>query len=128
MTAIAEAIKDMEEHHLSNPTPFEIETALSFLYFQEKKCDLVVLETGLGGALDATNIIKTPVMEVITPISMDHMAFLGDTLEEIAAQKAGIIKPYTKVVSGPQGRKGKGARGFHGIPGYGRSKGYSLRV
>ena len=96
------SIKDMEEHHLTNPTPFEIETALSFLYFQEKKCDLVVLETGLGGALDATNIIKTPVMEVITPISMDHMAFLGDTLEEIAAQKAGIIKPYTKVVSGPQ--------------------------
>ena len=76
--------------------------AKSFLYFQEKKCDLVVLETGLGGALDATNIIKTPVMEVITSISMDHMAFLGDTLEEIAAQKAGIIKPYTKVVSGPQ--------------------------
>ena len=102
VTAIEEAIRDMEEHHLTNPTPFEIETALSFLYFQEKKCDLVVLETGLGGALDATNIIKTPVMEVITPISMDHMAFLGDTLEEIAAQKAGIIKPYTKVVSGPQ--------------------------
>ena len=54
VTAIAEAIRDMEEHHLTNPTPFEIETALSFLYFQEKKCDLVVLETGLGGALDAT--------------------------------------------------------------------------
>ena len=69
----------MEEHHLTNPTPFEIETALSFLYFQKQKCDLVVLETGLGGALDATNIIKTPVMEVIAPISMDHMAFLGDT-------------------------------------------------
>ena len=62
----------------------------------------MVLETGLGGALDATNIIKTPVMEVIASISMDHMAFLGDTLEKIAEQKAGIIKPYTKVVSAPQ--------------------------
>lgn len=102
VTAIAEAIRDMEEHHLTNPTPFEIETALSFLYFKEKKCDLVVLETGLGGALDATNIIQTPVMEIITPISMDHMAFLGNTLEKITEQKAGIIKPQTKVVSGPQ--------------------------
>ena len=102
VSAIAEAIKDMEEKNLGNPTPFEIETALSFLYFQEKNCDLVVLETGLGGALDATNVIKTTVMEIITPISMDHMAFLGDTLEKIAVQKAGIIKPHTAVVCGPQ--------------------------
>ena len=72
---------------------------MSFLYFKEKQCDIVVLETGLGGALDATNVIKTTVMEVITPISMDHMEFLGDTLEKIAEQKAGIIKPHTTVVS-----------------------------
>lgn len=102
VSTIAEAIKNMKKKDLGNPTPFEIETALSFLYFQEKNCDLVVLETGLGGALDATNIIKTTVMEVITPISMDHMAFLGDTLEKIAVQKAGIIKPHTAVVCGPQ--------------------------
>ena len=110
----------MEEHHLTNPTPFEIETALSFLYFQEKKCDLVVLETGLGGALDATNIIKTPVMEVIASISMDHMAFLGDTLEKIAAQKPGSIQALYKGSirsSGTRsqessGRKGEGTRSY----------------
>ena len=136
VTAIAEAIRDMEEHHLTNPTPFEIETALSFLYFQKQKCDLVVLETGLGGALDATNIIKTPVMEVIAPISMDHMAFLGDTLEEIAAQKAGIIKPHTKAVSAPQEagagkvleEKAKEQGASLEFLDYGRGEGYPLRI
>ncbi len=99
VTAIAQAIEEMKAEHAGNPTAFEVETALSFLYFKEKQCDIVVLETGLGGALDATNVIKTTVMEVITPISMDHMEFLGDTLEKIAEQKAGIIKPHTTVVS-----------------------------
>ena len=84
------------------PTIFEIETALAFLYFAEQKCDIVILETGLGGALDATNVITTSVMEVITSISMDHMEFLGDTLGKIALQKAGIIKPHTSVVSAVQ--------------------------
>ena len=102
VTAIAQAIEEMRAEHAGNPTAFEVETALSFLYFKEKQCDIVVLETGLGGALDATNVIKTTVMEVITPISMDHMEFLGDTLEKIAEQKAGIIKPHTTVVSACQ--------------------------
>lgn len=102
VTAIAQAIEEMKAEHAGNPTAFEVETALSFLYFKEKQCDIVVLETGLGGALDATNVIKTTVMEVITPISMDHMEFLGDTLEKIAEQKAGIIKPHTTVVSACQ--------------------------
>lgn len=102
VTAIAQAIEEMKAEHAGNPTAFEVETALSFLYFKEKQCDVVVLETGLGGALDATNVIKTTVMEVITPISMDHMEFLGDTLEKIAEQKAGIIKPHTTVVSACQ--------------------------
>lgn len=102
VTVIARAVADMEEKHAGTPTVFEVETALAFLYFKEKQCDLVVLETGLGGALDATNIIQTTLLEVITSISMDHMEFLGDTLEKIAVQKAGIIKPYTRVVSAKQ--------------------------
>ena len=102
VTAIAKAIDEMKVENAGNPTAFEVETALAFLYFKEKDCDIVVLETGLGGALDATNIIKTTVMEVIAPISMDHMEFLGDTLEKIAMQKAGIIKPHTSVVSASQ--------------------------
>lgn len=102
VTAIAKVIDEMKAENAGNPTAFEVETALAFLYFKEKDCDIVVLETGLGGALDATNIIKTTVMEVIAPISMDHMEFLGDTLEKIAMQKAGIIKPHTAVVSASQ--------------------------
>ena len=102
VTAIAKAIEEMKAENAGNPTAFEVETALAFLYFKEKDCDIVVLETGLGGALDATNIIKTTVMEVIAPISMDHMDFLGDTLKKIAMQKAGIIKPHTAVVSASQ--------------------------
>lgn len=102
VTAMAKVIEEMKAENAGNPTAFEVETALAFLYFKEKDCDIVVLETGLGGALDATNIIKTTVMEVIAPISMDHMEFLGDTLEKIAMQKAGIIKPHTAVVSASQ--------------------------
>ena len=102
VTRIAAAVEQMHAEGAGTPTEFEIETALAFLYFQEKQCDIVVLETGLGGAQDATNIIHTPVIEVITSISMDHMAQLGNTLEEIARQKAGIIKPATTVVSAAQ--------------------------
>ncbi|WP_028505797.1 folylpolyglutamate synthase/dihydrofolate synthase family protein [Ruminococcus sp. FC2018] len=72
---------------------FEISQAIAFLYFAKHKCDIVVLETGLGGLLDCTNVITTPVLTVITTIDLDHTAILGDTIAEIAAQKAGIIKP-----------------------------------
>lgn len=102
VSRIKEAVDAMEKEGLGNPTAFEVETALSFLYFKEKKCDIVVLETGLGGKLDATNIVKTTVLEVISSIGMDHMIYLGDTLEEIAENKAGIIKPHTVVVSAKQ--------------------------
>lgn len=102
VTSIAAAAADMDAAGLRVPTAFEIETALAFLYFQEKHCDVVVLETGLGGALDATNIVQTSVLEVITSISMDHIDCLGDTLEKIARQKAGIIKPRTQVASAAQ--------------------------
>ncbi|MDO4633026.1 MAG: folylpolyglutamate synthase/dihydrofolate synthase family protein [Eubacteriales bacterium] len=96
---IEAAISEMVADGFAHPTQFEVETALSFLYFQEQKCDLVVLETGMGGITDATNIISTTVLEVIAKISMDHMSFLGNTLAEIAEKKAGIIKADTEVVS-----------------------------
>lgn len=100
--AVKEAAEDMKKKHTGEPTIFEVETALAFLYFAEQNCDIVVLETGLGGALDATNVITTSVLEVIASVSMDHMDFLGDTLDKIALQKAGIIKPHTRVVSALQ--------------------------
>lgn len=74
-------------------------TAMAFLYFAEEKCDIVVLETGLGGRLDATNVISAPLLTVITKIGLDHTEYLGDTIEKIAAEKCGIIKPKTKVVT-----------------------------
>lgn len=75
-----------------SPTPFEIWTATAFLYFKEKNCDIVVLETGLGGTRDATNIIPPPLASVITRLDLDHTEYLGDTMQQIAAEKAGIIK------------------------------------
>ena len=105
VTIVKEAVDAMEAENKGNPTVFEVETALSFLYFKEKKCDIVVLETGLGGTLDATNVVKTTVIEMISSIGMDHMEFLGGTLQEIAENKAGIIKPHTWVVSAEQDPK-----------------------
>ena len=102
VTAIAAAAEEMQKAGLPSPTVFEMETALAFLYFKEKRCDIVTLEVGCGGLLDATNVITTTVMEVIASISMDHTDLLGDTLAKIAAQKAGIIKPDTMVVSAQQ--------------------------
>ncbi len=74
-------------------------TAMAFLYFSEKKCDIVVLETGLGGRLDATNVIASPDLSIITKIGLDHTEYLGDTIEKIAKEKCGIIKPGTKVIT-----------------------------
>lgn len=102
VTAIAAAAEDMQKAGIPSPTVFEIETALAFLYFKEKRCDIVTLEVGCGGLLDATNVITTTLMEVIASISMDHTDLLGDTLAKIAAQKAGIIKSDTMVVSAQQ--------------------------
>jgi dihydrofolate synthase/folylpolyglutamate synthase len=91
------ALIDEERH----PTFFEITTALAFDYFRSQGADLVVLETGLGGRLDATNVVH-PLVSVLTAIDMDHQKWLGATLGEIAAEKAGIIKPGVPVVSGSQ--------------------------
>ena len=79
-------------------TLFELETTMAFLYFEQKKCDFVVLETGLGGLYDCTNIIKCPLVSIITSIGYDHMHILGNTLPEIAYQKAGIIKQNSHTV------------------------------
>ena len=84
------------------PTVFEIETAAAFVYFAEKRPDYLLLETGMGGSTDATNVIAKPIASVITSISMDHMQFLGSTLAEIAGAKAGIIKSGCPVFSAPQ--------------------------
>ena len=82
-------------------TTFEITTAISFLYFAQKKCNAAVIEVGLGGRLDATNVVD-PLVSVITSLSMDHMHVLGDTLAKIAFEKAGIIKPGKPVVISQQ--------------------------
>lgn len=99
MERIKECCEEMTAEGLPHPTTFEIETALAFWHFQEKKCDVVILETGMGGLMDATNIIATTKVAVLTSIGRDHMQFLGDTIEEIAEQKAGIIKEGCAVVS-----------------------------
>ena len=83
-------------------TEFELTTAMAFEYFYREKCDVVVLETGLGGKLDATNIIKRNICSIITSVSKDHTQILGESLYEIATQKAGIIKPLCPVILGPK--------------------------
>ena len=83
-------------------TLFEITTAAAFLAFAEAPADLLLLETGLGGRLDATNMVEKPLLTIITPVSIDHVSFLGETLAEIAGEKAGILKPGVPCVVGRQ--------------------------
>lgn len=94
-------IKRLVEHWDPHPTFFEIITVLGLEWFQKEKAQIVVLETGLGGRLDATNIV-TPAVSVLTPVGLDHQQYLGGTLREIASEKAGIIKSGISVVSAPQ--------------------------
>lgn len=89
------------------PSEYEILTVMSFLYFREKNCNIVVLEVSMGGRVDTTNVIRSPLACVITPISYDHMSILGNTLTEIATEKAGIIKKGTTVISAGQEREVK---------------------
>ena len=96
---ITERVKNALEENGLNVSEFAFITAMAFLYFYEQNCDFVVLETGMGGRLDATNIIENPLLCVITSIGLDHMQYLGDTIEEIAAEKCGIIKENCSVVS-----------------------------
>lgn len=83
------------------PTEFEVITAIAFLYFKEVKCDIVVLEVGLGGLLDSTNVIDTPLVSAIVSLSFDHMGVLGNSIDEIAVHKAGIIKDGGITISAP---------------------------
>lgn len=100
---LAELVEELKPHvaAIERLTTFEITTALAFLYFARRGCGAGVIEVGLGGRLDATNVL-TPLVSVITSLSMDHMNVLGDTLALIAAEKAGIIKPGRPVVVAPQ--------------------------
>ena len=102
MSIVRSCCESMAADGQEVPTIFEIETAVGFWYFLEKACDYVVLETGMGGRLDSTNVIEHPILNVITSISMDHMAQLGDTLTAIAGEKAGILKKGTPAVFYPQ--------------------------
>lgn len=86
---------------IGHPTEFEMSTAMAFLHFAQANVDVAVIEVGMGGLWDSTNVVQ-PLVSVITPVSMDHMNRLGNTLGEIAGQKAGIIKPGVPVVCGPQ--------------------------
>ncbi|MGB4658398.1 MAG: Mur ligase family protein [Mobilitalea sp.] len=95
----------MVKDGMAHPTQFEIETAMAMLYLYHEKVDFAVIEVGMGGRLDATNIMKAPLCCVLTSISMDHMQYLGDTLELIAKEKAGIIKKGSIVVTGNRNPK-----------------------
>ncbi|WP_130864127.1 bifunctional folylpolyglutamate synthase/dihydrofolate synthase [Bacilliculturomica massiliensis] len=91
-------VREMVDRGEESPTEFEVVTAIAFVYFQRRNVDYVVLEVGLGGRGDSTNVVRRPVVSVITSISFDHMEYLGDTLPEIAGEKAGIIKDGCPVV------------------------------
>lgn len=99
LAAVTEQVRPAAEAMAEHPTEFELITAIALLYFRQQHCDIAVLEVGLGGALDASNVIDTPEAAVLTAMGMDHVALLGPTLADIAAAKAGIIKPGGNVVS-----------------------------
>ena len=100
LASLTEYIKPIADGMIDKPTEFELITALAFEYFARHNCDVVILEAGMGGRLDSTNIINTSVLSIITGIALDHTAFLGDTVEKIAFEKAGIIKPLIPVIFG----------------------------
>src|SRR6202043_3984523 len=92
--ALADALAECEAKNGDAPiTVFEIETAAAFVLFSRHPADILLLEVGLGGRLDATNVIERPLVTVVAPVSLDHADFLGDTVGKIAAEKAGIFKP-----------------------------------
>ena len=100
LAELVETVKPVAENMEDKPTEFEIITALAFLHYKKNNCDVVVLEVGMGGRLDSTNVIESPVVSVITGIALDHTGVLGNTVAEIAAEKAGIIKRGCPVVYG----------------------------
>lgn len=115
LTRLRELVREWESH----PTFFELSLALAMRHFREEGCEVVILETGMGGRLDATNALQSDVT-VITPIGLDHQQWLGETIREIAAEKAGILKPGVPVIIGelhPDARDVVGRRAMElGIP------------
>lgn len=99
LQCVKQAADDMVEAGYPRPTSFETETAVAFLFFMQKKVDIVLLETGMGGRLDATNVVKHPLCTVLTSISMDHMQFLGNDLPSILQEKMGIMRENVPCVS-----------------------------
>lgn len=99
---VREACRAVMAAGIEQPTQFEVDTAMAFVYFRQMKCDYVLLEVGLGGRMDSTNVIESSVLSVITSIGLDHTRVLGDTLTAIATEKAGIIKAGGLVVTAPQ--------------------------
>ncbi|MDD5949109.1 MAG: bifunctional folylpolyglutamate synthase/dihydrofolate synthase [Lachnospiraceae bacterium] len=98
---VEEACRAMVQDGFLHPTVFEVETAIAFLYFAREMVDVVLLETGMGGSEDATNVVDHPLATVFCSISKDHMAFLGNSLTEIAEKKAGIMRKQVPVVIAP---------------------------
>lgn len=98
---IATKIRGIIETNDTPVSEFALDTAIAFEYFNQENCDVVILETGLGGRLDATNVIDSSILSIITSIGMDHMQYLGNTISEIAAEKCGIIKENGKVIVYP---------------------------
>ncbi len=102
---IEESVPKVKKETGEIPSQFEIWTAVAFCYFLEQQCDIVILETGLGGRFDATNVVEQPLATVICRIAVDHVSFLGDTLSKIAYEKAGIIKDNCPLVTLPQDKE-----------------------
>lgn len=100
---LTELLEEVERVNAGRPiTFFEITTAAGFLAFARVPADVLILEVGMGGRLDATNVVERPAVSVITPVSLDHETYLGNTIEQIATEKAGILKPSVPCVVGPQ--------------------------
>ncbi|MBP3583383.1 MAG: bifunctional folylpolyglutamate synthase/dihydrofolate synthase [Clostridia bacterium] len=100
LAEITEYVRPIADSMTDKPTEFELITAIAFEFFKHERCEVVVLEAGMGGRLDSTNIIRNPLLSIITGIALDHTAFLGDTVEKIAREKAGIIKDTSPVLYG----------------------------
>ncbi|MFV0465355.1 MAG: bifunctional folylpolyglutamate synthase/dihydrofolate synthase [Lachnospiraceae bacterium] len=99
MTQVKAACENLTANGVEHPTSFEVDTAFALLYFYQEHCDFVILETGLGGRTDATNVVRSTILSILTSISLDHMDYLGFFLKDIARAKAGIIKPGVPVIS-----------------------------
>lgn len=100
-TVILRAIDEMEKDGFSSPSAFEIETAAAFYMFEKKDCDVMLIECGMGGRLDATNVMKNKIVDVLASVSLDHMEYLGETVKEITREKLGIVNEGDTLITYP---------------------------